>query len=104
MAFWQIDPATATDPAVVELAPGEARTLTLDTARYGGIGRRILAVTLVDLDTGRAVALPAPSLAGGVIGQAVRLAEPGDYELRWSWIVDALNKPSKVTIIRCVGR
>lgn len=101
MAFWQVDPANATEPAVVELAPGEARTLTLDTARYGAPGRRALAATLTDLDTGRVVPLPAPTLHQGVLSLAVSGLEAGhDYALWWSWVVVGAERPRRRTIIR----
>lgn len=108
MTFWQLPPeALRADPPLVETTALAVLPLTLDTRPYLAEGETPSAplTTLTDLRTGKDMDLPSARLsAEGVITQVVGgLVRGHTYRLVWSWQVGPRHRPSRITVIRCVG-
>jgi hypothetical protein len=107
MTFWQLPPESLrADPPVVETTALAIVPLTLDVAPYLGEGETPgdPLTSLYDLTTDRAADIPAPRRAGTVITQVLGALERGhDYQLVWSWQTGPRNRPSRITIIRCIA-
>ena len=105
MAFWQIDPDLSTVPAIVKTTSAAVLSIPFDVAGLLAVGETatVPTATLTDIETG-AVTRLTPTQAGTVLTVVVqRLAANHDYQLVWGWTVSATNKPSRITIIRCLA-
>jgi len=105
MAFWQIDPDLSTNPAVVKTTSAAVLSIPFDVAALLATGETATLPTaaLTDLETG-AVTRLTPTQAGTVLTVVVqRLTANHDYRLVWQWTVSATNKPTRLTLIRCLA-
>ena len=105
MTFWQVSPGLSTTPAVIETTSAAILAIPFDLAALLAVGQTASAptATLTDLATG-AVTRPEVTQAGTVLTAVVqRLVAFHDYRLLWSWQINATNRPSRITFIRCVA-